>query len=254
MDDTYATPVMEMGRGSVVGGYGGGCVTQDLAETFDSADPRKLFTIISNGDIFYSESTDDGLEPQDYTGYYNFWEQHSRKFFVPDAYRGGYTIESCRSNWIPYYIRYADVLLMYAEALVKTGGDAQTACDQINKVRKRAYLTTSITDEEASYRLFDSDLSTIDEDYFNANLAVTPSDDLLKKIKYERRVELACEGLRFNDLIRWGDYISTMTTYYAKYPAMSKGRSVSTNSWPFPIPQSEIDRSNGALVQNIYYQ
>jgi starch-binding outer membrane protein, SusD/RagB family len=253
MDGTYPTPVMEMGRGSVEGGYGGGCITQDLAETFDTRDPRKLFSIISDGDIFYSQSTDDGYEAQSYSGYYNFWKQHSRKFYVPDAYRGGYTIEDCRSNWIPYYIRYADVLLMYAEALVKTGGNPQTSCDLVNKVRKRAYLTTSIKDEEAYYRLFESDLTTIDEDYFNANLAIKPSSDLLSKIKYERRVELASEGLRFIDLIRWGDYSNTMTTYFSKYPAMNKGKSVGTDSWPFPIPLSEIERSNGALVQNPNY-
>lgn len=253
MEATYATPVMEMGRG-LIGGYGGGCVTKDLAETFDKSDPRKLFTIISDADTFYSESTDNGYEPQNYTGYYNFWGQHSRKLYVPDVYRGGYSIESCRSNWIPYYIRYADVLLMYAEALVKTGGNTTTICNLINKVRKRAYLTTSVKDIEAYYRKFDQDLSTIDENYFNTNLAVKPSDDLIKKIKYERRVELACEGLRFNDLIRWGDYISTMTNYFTKYPAMNKGMSVSKTSWPFPIPQSEIDRTNGTLVQNTNYK
>jgi hypothetical protein len=253
MDATYATPVMEMGRGSVVGGYGGGCVTQDLADAFDPKDPRKLFTIISNDDVFYSASTDDGFEKQDYTGYYNFWLQHSRKLYIPEAYRGGYTVGDCRSNWIPYYIRYADVLLMYAEALVKTGGSAQTACDLINTVRKRAYLTTSINDEEASFRLFDADLATIDESYFNANLAVQTSDDLLAKIKYERRVELACEGLRFNDLVRWGDYVKTMTNYNSNYPEMNKGGSVAANSWPFPIPKSEIDRSNNTLVQNDNY-
>ncbi len=252
MESTYATPVMEMGRG-IIGGYGGGCVTKDLAQAFDSTDPRKLFTIISEADTFFSWSTDDGYEPQNYSGYYNFWGQHSRKLYVPDAYRGGYTIEDCRTNWMPYYIRYADVLLMYAEALVKTGGDAGTVCNLINKVRKRAYLTTSIIDEEASYRKFDKDLKVIDETYFNTNLAVTTSDDLLAKIKYERRVELACEGLRFNDLLRWGDYVSTMTNYYAKYPAMNKGMSVSSSSWPFPIPQSEIERTNGTLEQNSNY-
>jgi starch-binding outer membrane protein, SusD/RagB family len=253
MPTTYATPVMEMGRNNV-GGYGGGCVTKDLAEAFDTLDPRKLFTIISQADTFYSWSTDDGYEPQDYTGYYNFWGQHSRKFYVPDPYRGGYTIEDCRSNWIPYYIRYADVLLMYAEALVKTGGDASTICSLINKVRRRAYLTSSIKDEEASYRKFEKSLRLIDEDYFDNNLAVKTSDDLLAKIKYERRVEFACEGLRFIDLLRWGDYVSTMTAYYAKYPAMNKGKSVSNKTWPFPIPQSEIDRTNGTLVQNENYQ
>lgn len=254
MGYTYATPVMEMGRGGYVGGYGGGCVTQDLADAFDSKDPRKLFTIIYTGDVFYSWSTDDGFEPQNYTGYYNFWGQHSRKFFIPDAYRGGFTVEDCRTNWMPYYIRYADVLLMYAEALVKTNGDDNLVCTLINQVRKRAYLTTSIVDEEASYRKFSEGLSVTDEAYFNANLAVKPTDDLLAKIKYERRVELACEGLRFTDLLRWGDYVSTMTAYYSKYPAMYKGKDVSSQSWPFPIPQAEIERTNGTLVQNDNYR
>ena len=58
-------------------------------------------------------------------------------------------------------------------------------------------------------------------------------------IKKERRSELAMEGERFFDLVRWGDAISVL------------GSQGYTNRCRFyPIPQGAIDRSNGILIQN----
>ena len=143
---------------------------------------------------------------------------------------------------------------MYAEALLKTGGDNQKIASLINEVRYRAFVTTSKKDEEATYRAFDETLVSIDDDYFQANLAVKSTDDLLKAIKNERRWELGMEGFRFFDLLRWGDYVSVMNAYYAKQPYANKGKLVTSESWPFPIPQTEIDLANGVLVQNDNYK
>jgi starch-binding outer membrane protein, SusD/RagB family len=246
---TDAFAIMNVGRNNV-GGWGGNCPTKDLASEFEVGDPRKIFTIISHGDIFPTLAG--GEEYHDYSGYYNdFNLQQSRKAYVPQAHREDGNL--LKSKWSPYWIRYSEVLLIYAEATLEIGGTNSEVAEYINMVRHRAFVTTSKKDEEAIYRKFEEDLFPIDELTFTSQYAVTTSDDLLKAIKHERRVELALEGLRLYDLIRWGDYATTMQAFYQKYGFADKGISASENSWPFPIPQTEIDASNGVLVQNSNY-
>ncbi|MGK9126877.1 RagB/SusD family nutrient uptake outer membrane protein [Olivibacter sp. SA151] len=241
--------IMNVGRNNV-GGWGGNTPTRDLAAAFDPADPRKMFTIISHNDIFKTSSG--GEEIHNYRGYFNDYNlQQSRKAFVPQAYRQQNDLQ--RSNWQPYWIRYSEVLLIYAEAIIRTGGNHAEALNYLNEVRHRAYVTTSKVDEPAIYRLFATGLKAIDEATFASRYAIKTSDDILQAIKKERRFELALEGFRLYDLIRWGEYASTMKAFHQKYGFADKGRDASENSWPFPIPQIEIDRSNGVLVQNSNY-
>lgn len=242
-----AFTIMNVGRNNV-GGWGGNVPTTDLAKSYDIKDPRKLFTIIYDRDSFIKGT---GSEVHNYKGYFNFHLQHSRKAFVPWDYRVGGSLT--RSEWAPYWIRYAEVLLMYAEATLKTGGSNDEVVTYINMVRNRAYVTTSKKDAFAVSRLFEEDLEQIDEATFTSLYAVKPSDDLMAAIKLERRNELAMEGLRLYDLIRWGDYVTTMQTYFQKYNYSGKGSLASDKSWPFPIPQVEIDRSDGTLLQNANY-
>ncbi len=241
--------IMNVGRNNV-GGWGGNTPTRDLAASYDPADPRKMFTIISHGDIFRTSSG--GQEVHNYQGYFNdFNLQQSRKAFVPQEYRENNDLQ--RSKWQPYWIRYAEILLIYAEATWKTGGNGGEVAERINEVRRRAFVTTSKTDEPAIFRKFGADLQPISENSFNSEYAVGVSDDLLAAIKRERRAELALEGLRLYDLIRWGEYASTMQAFYQTYGFADKGRDANANSWPFPIPQVEIDRSNGILTQHPNY-
>lgn len=74
-------------------------------------------------------------------------------------------------------IRYADVLLMRAEALIESGGDLNEAADLIDLVRERAGMPgiTRTGDVE----------------------------DMRQKLRHERRIELAFEGLRYYDIVRW---------------------------------------------------
>ncbi|MDR2285289.1 MAG: RagB/SusD family nutrient uptake outer membrane protein [Sphingobacterium sp.] len=245
--DAFA--IMNVGRNNV-GGWGGNTPTRDLASSFDSRDPRKMLTIISHEDIFLASNGSN--EVHNYKGYFNdFNLQHSRKAFVPQQYRQNNDLQ--RSNWQPYWIRYAEVLLINAEATVKTGGSTVTALDRLNQVRRRAFVTTVKKDGPAVYRQFAKDLKEITEQEFNTTYAITSSDDVLAAIKKERRNELALEGFRLYDLIRWGTYVSTMKTFYSTYGFADKGRDVTDKSWPFPIPQVEIDRSNNVLVQHDNY-
>lgn len=244
-----AASIMNVGANNV-GGYGGNTPTRDLASVYDPADPRKMFTIISHNDIFLTSSG--GQEVHNYRGYYNDYDlQHSRKAFVPQQYR--IQNDLYRSNWQPYWIRYAEMLLIYSEALYKTNNNTAEALQYLNEVRKRAFVSTSKKDDPAVFRLFAEGLKPIDEATFNANYAVKASDDIYKAIKRERRLELALEGLRLYDLVRWGEYATTMKAFYQKYDFADKGRDAGENSWPFPIPQIEIDRSKGALLQNSNY-
>ena len=82
-------------------------------------------------------------------------------------------------------MRYADVLLMYAEAKIELNEIDDTVLEAINRVRARAYST----------------------DYTNTRSYPSVKDEgqekLRKVVRLERRVELANEGLRYMDLIRW---------------------------------------------------
>ena len=92
-------------------------------------------------------------------------------------------------NW--YFLRYADVLLLYAEALNEwKGGPTDEAYAAINKVRRRGYGNPSNTSV--------CDLSGMSQDEFR------------QAIKDERAFELAFEGHRRMDLVRWGIYYETV--------------------------------------------
>lgn len=116
-----------------------------------------------------------------------------------------------------YVIRYADVLLMKAEALIHLG-DETGARSLINQVRDRKSVAMPhVSDSEIAYH-----------------------GSLLNVLKHERRVEFAFEGLRYADLKRWGDY-EKLREY---------GKVGAERSRVWPIPQSELD-NNPALSQAV---
>ncbi len=245
-------PQMDMGR-NAIGGWGGECPTKDLVEEYEVGDPRLTHTVISHGDIFYKADMQT-TETHNYSGYDNFPRQHSRKHWIDYSRRP--TGNLMETDWSFYYIRYADVLLMYAECLIETGDNKQLAVDLINQVRHRAFVTTSPTDKFAQYRKFNvTDDKRVTEEIFNSKYKVKVSDDLRKAVRHERRVELACEGRRLTDLLRWGVFVSTMQAFNKTSEGQysSAGSNVTDRTWPYPIPQNEIDFVGGSLVQNENY-
>lgn len=125
-----------------------------------------------------------------------------------------------------YVIRYADVLLMRAEALLETN-QLTEVYSLVNQVRARVRMPKI-------------------EDVEGTNLSQVALRDI---VRHERRVELAFEGLRFFDVKRWGEveaaYKRATDDRVAAYRPVYRGRM----SEVFPIPQTEID-ANKNLVQN----
>lgn len=128
----------------------------------------------------------------------------------------------CGNDWI--VLRLADVLLMHAEAIMAGGNDTKDldAIGSYNKVRARVGLST---------------------------LAVDGSATLTKQMLMdERRVELAFENHRFYDLIRFGKANEVLSAL-----AAAGGFSFSPTDLLLPIPQNEINVSQGLLKQNPGY-
>lgn len=250
--NTSVCPQMNLGR-NAVGGWGGQCATLDLAEEYEAGDPRKVHTILSSGDIF--EKADGTEEVHDYSGYDNFPLQHSRKQYPDFSRRVGGNLQ--RTDWSFYHIRYADVLLMYAECLIETNGDKQEAVDILNKIRYRAFVTTPPTDSFAKSRKFNiPEDQQVTEEKFNAQYKVKITDDLRAAVRHERRVELGGEGLRLYDLLRWDTFVPKMQTFGKTQEGQisGAGMQVTDKTWPYPIPQLEIDNTEGSLTQNDNYK
>jgi len=140
-------------------------------------------------------------------------------------------------------LRYSDVLLMFAEAENHLkGGPTDSAYNAINMVRRRAFnKPVNVPD------------ATVD---LPAGLVQV---DFLEAIKKERFCELAFEGIRKHDLVRWGMYVTTMQQLVADYqatmpsalsaPAIAQASRITSRSVLFPIPNSEIS-VNPTISQN----
>ncbi len=160
------------------------------------------------------------------------------------------------------FIRYADILLLKAEAFVETATGANAATDSklveareiVNQIRQRAqnsidgkYTPVDLDPSKANYYV---DLYPTTGDgnlYWTKELA-------RMAVRMERRLELALEGQRWFDLQRWGnDYlISTMNKYMEEESSLRsyyKGASVTANEIFMPVPLTEIDNSNGLYKQ-----
>jgi len=160
------------------------------------------------------------------------------------------------------FIRYADILLLKAEALIETASGSNAATDAnlveartlVNQVRQRAansvdgnYTPVDLNPAKADYYV---GLYPTDHDgnlYWTKELA-------RNAVRFERRLELALEGQRWFDLVRWGnDYlITTMNKYMTEESALRsyyQGRTVTENEIFLPVPLSEVDNSNGLYKQ-----
>lgn len=125
-------------------------------------------------------------------------------------------------------IRYADVLLMLAECYNETG-KLNDAVELVNKVRSRVGMPG-----------------------LNSGptwLSVNTKEEMFKRIKHERQVELAAEGHSFSDMKRWGILEEVARDVAGITGKVYYKRVVRDRDYLWPIPQPEIDK-NSSLVQN----
>lgn len=208
---TYMGP---RGSGMVAGGWGWNQPTEEFMSAYESGDLRKDVTILYQGCPEFGGASYD--ESYSLTGY------NVRKFLVPLSVASSY--DNSPMNFP--IMRYAEVLLMKAEALNELGrtNEAQLTSNDgnasLNKVRARAGL---------------------------ADITGLSTSDLREAILNERRIELAFEGKRWFDLIRIDD------GQYGLDFLHSIGKTNATEKHLlFPIPQKEID-TNPNLTQNPGY-
>lgn len=220
------TTILQRSRSSAFGeaGWGYNRPTQNLYNEYEAGDARRDETILV--------PTDEQIETPAQEIYCGDRMLNRKYAMYNDGANGGiYKLaHATRSPKNNIQIRYADVLLMYAEACCESG-DLPSAKSALKEVRDRAGLS------QFPYTAVIQGQTVT----FNDN-----QEDLRKAIRHERRVELAMEGHRWFDLTRWGIAKETMDTYMAGeteeakelYGTFQKGKHEL-----FPIPSKEIDLS-----------
>jgi hypothetical protein len=211
------------------GGWGWQRPTQDIVDEFEvtpKEDPRLSASIFRKGDVFEGKVFEDQVHG---TGY------GERKFCI-SASMGSELSWPFQTSANVILYRYAEVCLMYAEVLNELGESA-TAVPWINKVRARP---------------------SVDMPPLSTTLT---HDEVFEAIRHERRVELCFEQKTGYDLRRWGIAGSFLRspqrwqnniTYNPQYDG-AYFKFVDGQDEIFPIPQLEIDKSKGTLVQNPGY-
>ncbi len=142
--------------------------------------------------------------------------------------------------------RYADVLLMRAEAYAQLGQPDKTIA-LVNQLRSRAASSTQMI---ASYQ------NTYGVKMYVANYKGSYSaEDAVKIVKMERRLEMGMECERFFDLVRWGDAATVLNRYYAEEidncGIYRDAHFTADKDEYLPIPFSQISASNGHYTQNV---
>lgn len=188
-------------------GWGFNVPSEDFVAAYEAGDLRKKTTILESGkpDIYGIKTLPDSPPlAQKYWNGKAYTLPSEREFYAQN-----------KNQWENIkFMRYADVLLMAAEAANEIGQTSKAAT-YVNQVRVRAGLSNTTASGQLAMR---------------------------DAIKHERRVEFGMEFERFYDLVRWGDAITVLA---------SKGYT-DRNKY-LPIPQEAIDKSQGILTQNPNY-
>jgi hypothetical protein len=146
-------------------------------------------------------------------------------------------------------IKYSDLLLWKAEALIESGTNVSEGVALINEIRNRAKNSPYV-----------KDFNNPSQDAANYLINLYPlslsQDAARKALRMERRLELANEGHGFYDLVRWG----IAETYVNNYIQVEKTRrtylqsaTLQAHEQYLPIPQIEIDASSGVYKQRAGY-
>lgn len=211
------TNIFQRARGQFEG-FGFNIPTQDFVDEFSAEgfeDPRLAITVFREGDAM----GDRGVFTKEATGDFPH-KYYPRKYFNNKAEEAPFGDPAPNGGTNDRVIRYADVLLMHAEAAYHNGNEG-AARSSLNAVRERARGSNSTI------------LPAIQ----------SSGQALLDAIYRERRIELGLEGHRFFDLVRTGRAASELG---------GLGYTDGVHN-VFPIPQSQIQATNGLITQNPGY-
>ena len=222
---------------------------KDYDRTADNADPRLFLTVGIPG-LPYMFNRNYMMEETSIwsrsNGLYGY--NVSLKHNVDPALIGQYLIKG--SYWATsmnrIVLRYADVLLMRAEAYAQLGKTAE-AVQLVNQVRTRAAGSTQmISNYPTLYGV---------KMYVQNYKGTYSQTEVVKMVKMERRLELGMESERFFDLVRWGDAATVLNKYYAEEiphcAIYSNAHFTSDKDEYLPIPFEQISASNGHYTQNV---
>lgn len=231
------------------GGWGYALPTRDLYDAFETTpkvDPRRKYSIWAPGDfygIYHGADFTDLNDGKSYTDgdsvfYKKGWSltnMNTRKLISPWMDNGKQLVlvgGAPESGYDDPLLRYADLVLMYGEALIENEKMAEGIA-QVNRVRARPSVDMPL-------------------------LTASGQADARAKLRHERRIELNMEGIRLFDLFRWGAMeetfgagLNTKPKYQRLYDdTVLKDANFEfpkCNLWPLPI--SELD-ANPLLTQN----
>ncbi len=217
----------------------------DPEHPYKNRDPRLSATIVYPGQMYNGK-------------YYNPIEKSSSDYYADNNNsKTGYLVRKYTAHLSDYddmwnsglnfiVMRYAEVLLNYAEAKIELNQIDQSVYDAINKVRNRAGMPS-----------------------INPSLVNTQAE-MRTAVRHERRVEFAMEGLRWFDIQRWeigedvmngqvyGALLGTVNAQNGNINLTSERIKVETRAFDasknylWPVPQSEVD-INDKLTQNAGY-
>ena len=193
-------------------GWGFNRPSDNLVSSYENGDPRREATVIYVGEVLPDGTTQVQDNPE------IVGERFNQKAWVPS-----HTGLQDNGPGNIRVLRYADILLLAAEAMNENGKSAE-ALVYLNQVRKRARGTNT---------------------FILPDVTTTDQSQLREKIYKERRVELAMEQHRWFDLKRWGRAAQVMQAVGKNF--------VAGKHELFPIPQTEIDLTSGKIQQNPNY-
>jgi hypothetical protein len=233
--------------------------TLDLLDEFETGDPRIVSTFMFNGDSLLTPTGDEKFAVEAAFGSPSN-EHHMLNMKVHRRLTDNDPVDSDNQGENLIILRYADILLMHAEAANEIGNTGE-ALDKLNMVRQRA-RNSARTDYRREYINFNGEVPNdllpqartflnydwyeVDEESILPDVTASGKEDLRLAIWHERRVELALEGERFYDLVRQSKVVpnrvgNIMRNFGQKWNN-DKGSFFEDGVHEvFPIPQQEID-------------
>lgn len=234
--------------------------TYFVQDTVTPVDPRLDYTVGRRGVPFLDVGVMRGkswIREQAYGGpYINRKYQFKKSDIGINSNTSGWATGLNVNNYRA--VRYAHVLLLRAEVAAETG-DLPYATELVNEIRNRA-ANNVVMGRCRTFELLSQDGLNVDYSVPAANYLINPYPATFPDIDYarkaiyaEQRLELAMEGFRFFDLVRWGlaeKYINLFIKQDSKFRNYLGGSVFQKKHEYWPVPQTQLDLQPDVLIQN----